>query len=186
MRIQDSGIVSVGPEASAWRIADEMDARGVGSVVVVDDTGAPVGIVTDRDLVRRVVARGLDDQKTTAREIMSRELVVGEAGEDGSVLLERMRKHRVRRIPIVQDGRFVALYSLDDVLGEVSAALWNVSDAIRVELRETARATARRRRAERRAELIEEARDYLRTIRDGDQPSGEFRGFLDWLSRGPS
>lgn len=186
MKIQDVSVVSVEPDECAWRIADEMDSRGVGSVVVVDEAGAPIGIVTDRDLVRRVVAKGLDDHKTTARDVMSGDLVVGRTDEDGPVLLERMRKHGVRRLPIVEEGKLVALYSLDDVLGELSAALWNVSDAIRVELRETSRSTARRRRSERRAELVEEARDYLRTLRDGDQPGGEFRGFLDWLSRGPS
>ena len=43
-------LVSVGPDASAWRVADEMDAHGVGSVVVLDEQGAALGIVTDRDL----------------------------------------------------------------------------------------------------------------------------------------
>jgi len=179
-------VVSVGPNASVWHVADEMDVNGVGSVVVVDDDGAPVGIITDRDLVRRVVARDLDEREARAADVMSGNLVLGDLGESGTLLLERMRKHGVRRIPLLQGGRLAGVASLDDILAELSAQLWNVSEAIRIELRENARTTAKRRRAERRAEMVEELRHYMRDVEGSKKGTGELRSFLDWLSRGPS
>jgi CBS domain-containing protein len=181
--IMDVKVVSVSPHTSAWEITDEMDAHAVGCVVVVDDEGAPVGMVTDRDVVRRVVAAGLDEEKTTAAEIMSTELVTGSPSESGSELLERMRQHRSRRIPLVADGRLVGLASFDDVVIQLSHSLGNVAEAIHIELREASRHSVQRRRRESRQELAEEVHSYLSEFeRDTRSRIGtELERWLAWL-----
>ncbi|MCA9509551.1 MAG: CBS domain-containing protein [Myxococcota bacterium] len=175
--------VTLGPDATAWELADAMDAHGVGSIVIVDAARAPVGIVTDRDLVRRVVARGLDESKVRASEIMSRDLVTGDPHETSGELLERMRARGVRRIALVDDGRIAGVASFDDVLTGLATVLWNAADAVRVELRETARKTATRRRAEAREELVEDFRSYVSELESSARTRIEHdvRGFFDWL-----
>ncbi len=68
-------VTSVAPHGTAAEIADAMERHAVGCVVVVDDAGGPLGIITDRDLLRRVVAPGEHGEKVLAQDIMSDELV---------------------------------------------------------------------------------------------------------------
>jgi CBS domain-containing protein len=101
-----------------------------GDLVVTDDsdgTREPVGIVTDRDIVMEVVAKGQDPDRTRVGDIMTSPLVVASGSEDVATAVERMRTHGVRRLPIVGDGDTVlGILTLDDlyrVLAEQTAAL---------------------------------------------------------------
>lgn len=156
--------VSVAPEASALEIADRMDDESVGSVVVVDATGRPLGIVTDRDLTRRVVAAGRDPERTRARDVMTDKLVAADHESSLPTVIELCRSHGIRRVPLTKDGRVVAVVSLDDMLFELAVDLFGIAEATRVELRDAARAARKRRRREARSEAIEELRSHLATL----------------------
>jgi CBS domain-containing protein len=97
-----------------------MRERHSGDLVVIDDSDAerePIGIITDRDIVLEVVARGRDPDKTTVGEIMATQVVVASQDESPEQALERMALHGVRRVPIVDDeGFIVGIVSLDDLL----------------------------------------------------------------------
>jgi CBS domain-containing protein len=166
-------VITVAPEATAFEIADAMDEHSIGCVVVTDPVGRPLGIVTDRDLVRRVVAAGRDAEKTCARDVMSSD--VGTAAPSDSLprVVEIMRARGIRRLPLVEQGRVTAIVALDDIVAELSSDLWNLSEAARIELREAQRTSRRRRLREAREEALEElrsqalhvgqeARDFLR------------------------
>ncbi len=116
---------------TAGDVARLMHERHVGSVIVVDE-GRPIGIVTDRDLVIRVMAEGWPLTRP-AREIMSQDLVTARVGEPIDHALYLMRHHGVRRLPVVdENGALVGLLALDDVLvllsGEVSSVAETVLD----------------------------------------------------------
>ena len=181
--------VSLSAEASAWEIADAMDEHGVGSVVITDakegrSGGKPIGIVTDRDLVRRVVAPGLDETKTLAADIMTRDPITADVDESDHELLETMSREGVRRLPLVHDGHLVALAASDDMLQAVTNELWNAAEAVRVELRQTSVDTRQRRRREAREELFEDARHYLGELESEARSrfESEIDGFMSWLS----
>lgn len=103
----------------AWRMA----SLDVGDVIVVEDRPGrlprPIGIVTDRDLVVHVLARPECVPATTRiADIMHRELITADEDEDVETVLEKMRAHVVRRIPIVdRDHGLQGVLSIDDVLG---------------------------------------------------------------------
>jgi signal-transduction protein with cAMP-binding, CBS, and nucleotidyltransferase domain len=156
--------VTVAADTTVADIADRMDEESVGSVVVVDDAGAPLGIVTDRDLVRRVVAAGADAEKTTARDVMSTNLVCGERGEPLRAVIEKARGRGVRRIPLLKKGKVVTVVSLDDLLFQVSVGLFGLADATRMELRDAERAARRRRRSEAREDALDELRTQLTSL----------------------
>ncbi|MDE3224566.1 MAG: CBS domain-containing protein [Nitrospirota bacterium] len=113
-RAQD--VCSVISEAPIREAAQAMVARDVGDVFVVVDR-KPVGILTDRDLVVRVMATGADPDTTLAWEAMTQPLVTvtDDAGVEGAVAL--MARHGIRRLPIVDDaGQLISVLTLDDIL----------------------------------------------------------------------
>lgn len=99
--------------AAARRMAEE----DVGTVVVLGADGCPAGILTDRDVVLRVVARGLDPAATAIDAVMTRPVVAAHEStpiEDG---LGRMARAGVRRLVVIgDDGRLIGVLALDDVL----------------------------------------------------------------------
>ena len=116
-------VATAGEHESVVDAARRMSELRVGDVVVVverpHELPRPVGIVTDRDLVVQVLAR---PERAAAAlklgEVMGRELVVASEDDEVEAVLEKMRAHAIRRIPIVdRGGGLQGLLSLDDVLG---------------------------------------------------------------------
>ncbi len=92
----------------------------VGDLIVVTKSGdnnTPIGIVTDRDIVMEVVANNADPKTVKVAEIMSKELVTGSEEEGVHEIIERMRIHGIRRLPIVdKEGYLAGIFSVDDIL----------------------------------------------------------------------
>jgi len=107
---------------SVHAIAQRMLQRNVGTVVVQDEKRRPIGILTDRDLVIKVLAHGLDGTVTTVGEIMTDyPRTVREDMPIDAALVE-MRAGAFRRLPVVdEDGALVGVVSLDDILRKLAA-----------------------------------------------------------------
>lgn len=108
--------VTCRPEASAVDVARQLSHEGVGSVVVVGHDGAPLGIVTDRDLRRKIVAEGRDPAATPAREIMSGPLVTLAPDAFAFDAILEMTRRRIRHVVLVEHGRAVGVVSSRDFL----------------------------------------------------------------------
>ena len=106
-----------------WLAADETVDRaaalfaetGAGALPVCTRDGRPVGVVTDRDLVVRVLAQGADPGATRVREIAEGPVVVADAGENVEDAAHRLAEHRLRRLPVVDDGRLVGMLTRRDI-----------------------------------------------------------------------
>jgi CBS domain-containing protein len=113
-------VVCCRPQTSALDAARLMRHKHVGDVVVVSDPDrerVPVGVVTDRDLTIEVLGNGRDAAQTTLSDVMRSPVVVATDSEDASVVVERMRFHGVRRVPVVDErGTLVGIVTLDDLL----------------------------------------------------------------------
>ena len=123
MKLKDLCVLDVAsctPESTIVEAARLMRQHHTGDLVVLDDADEerePVGIITDRDIVVEVLAKGRDPGKTTVREIMSTQLVVASESEEYAQALQRMATHGVRRVPVVDDKRcVVGIVTLDDML----------------------------------------------------------------------
>ena len=112
--IMTAGVVTASPEASAVSVARQMRDHRVGSVVIVDAGGAPVAMVTDRDLTIRVFAAG-GDSEAPVGDHASRPLVCGEPAMELDEAAALMVQHRVRRLPVVDEGRLAGIVTLDDI-----------------------------------------------------------------------
>jgi CBS domain-containing protein len=112
-------VVYCGRDASVLEVAQLMRNHHVGDLIVAE-TGdgwlEALGIVTDRDLVVKVLAEGVAAETLTAGDLMTRDLVTGAEAESVHEAIERMRTEGVRRLPITgADGVLVGVLSADDV-----------------------------------------------------------------------
>jgi len=113
-------VVITGRESTIVEVAQLMRLHHVGDVVIVEDREddrAPVGIITDRDLVVELIADGVDLDAVTAGDVMSYELVTARTDDSIWETLKRMRGLGVRRMPVVNNrGGLEGILSLDDIL----------------------------------------------------------------------
>jgi CBS domain-containing protein len=116
LRDKGSGVVTVGAEASLAEAARTLSEHRIGALVVVAATGEPIGIVSERDIVRAIAREGQEALARPASEIMTRELIV--CGPDDSIygMMNLMTNHRVRHLPVVVDGRLQGIISIGDVV----------------------------------------------------------------------
>ncbi len=124
MRVRDgvrrSGL-SVQPDQTIHQAAKLMDDQSVGSLVVVD-RGAVVGIVTDRDLVRRAMAKSADPS-ARIDSVMSTPVVSIDAGAELESAFGLFREHALRRLVVTDSGSFVGVLTVDDLMINLTSHL---------------------------------------------------------------
>lgn len=112
--IKGHNVFSVGPEDPVMDAVTEMDARGVGSLLVVAN-GLPVGIITERDVLRRVVAVKRDPKATPVGEVMTREVVAIHPDATVADAMALVDSRRCRHLPVVEEGKLLGLISSGDL-----------------------------------------------------------------------
>lgn len=124
------------PEETIREAAARMDQEGVGTLVVLDDARRPIGILTDRDVAVRCVARSLDADATRVSQLMS--VPVSSVHEDTPIesALRMMAGAKARRSLVVDsDGALVGVLALDDVLELLAEEAEAIGNLIRVQAR---------------------------------------------------
>jgi CBS domain-containing protein len=119
------------PTTSARYAARMMHESHIGSLVVIDDKKQPIGVVTDRDLALYVLTNELDAEATTIGDCMSAPPVTLPASASLSEASKVMRKHGVRRLPIIDDaGKLVGIITGDDLVLLLGRELNELSGAV--------------------------------------------------------
>ncbi|HEX7033832.1 MAG TPA: CBS domain-containing protein [Nitrososphaera sp.] len=90
------------PSSTVKEVADQMTRHERGAIIIVDDKNHPIGIITERDIVRRVVSAGKDPSRVTASEIMSQPIISVDPEMTVRNAALTMTKYRVRRLPVVR------------------------------------------------------------------------------------
>ena len=118
-------VVSLGPQATVWEAACMMTGANCGSVLIVDTPGKLLGIVTERDLMTRVLAKALSPEKTLVSQVMTKNphCVTPETLVSDAVLI--MIERGFRHLPIMgPNGKLLGVFSVRDALPrEVGAAV---------------------------------------------------------------
>ena len=109
-------VVTVEVEATVRQAVDLMNKNEIGCFVVVDEEEKPVGIVTERDLLKRVLAKRKDPVRVKVMQIMSQPLVTGTPHMDIEAAARLMFKRKIKKLPIVENGRLVGLVTLTDLV----------------------------------------------------------------------
>jgi len=113
--IRNRPLVAAHPHQSVFDVAVTMSDSGVGAVPVIEDERL-VGVFSERDLMSRVVAVGRDPTRTTVADVMTRDVVTADVRDRGEPCVRRMRSRNCRHLPVVSDGRVIAMVSLRDFL----------------------------------------------------------------------
>jgi CBS domain-containing protein len=108
-------LYSLAPEQSVAEAARYMTELNVGAVCVLDQ-GRLAGILSERDMMKRVIATNRDPSTTRVAEVMTPKPVVVEVTEDAQKCLKVMKQAKVRHLPVVEGDRLVGLLSLRDLL----------------------------------------------------------------------
>ena len=118
-----TGVVTAEASDSLTEVGELMRDRNVGSVVICD-SGRPVGVMTDRDLALAVVADAVDPSEEAGRHA-SRPLVTGQVEMEIEEAAALMVQHRIRRLPVTEDGELAGIVTIDDLAiraGDLSLA----------------------------------------------------------------
>lgn len=109
-----------------------MEQAGVGALAVLEE-GRLVGIVTDRDLVRRAMARGLDPS-ARVDGVMTQPVLTVDADSELHDTFAVFREHAVRRLAVTRNGQLVGMLSIDDLLMDVAADLSDLARPVTAEV----------------------------------------------------
>jgi CBS domain-containing protein len=115
LAVKGAHVQSVGPEATVLDAALLMNDQKIGSLVVMDE-GQVAGIITERDLLMRVVAQRRDPAATQVRDVMTTELICGRTDTELDEVRGVMKNRRIRHLPIVDaERRLLGLISIGDL-----------------------------------------------------------------------
>jgi signal-transduction protein with cAMP-binding, CBS, and nucleotidyltransferase domain len=128
--VMTSAPVVVGTLTGVGEAAQRMRDEDIGALLVIEGS-TPRGLVTDRDLVVRVLAEDLEPGRTTVSEVCSPDLVTVAPGDDAGRAVQLMREHTLRRLPVMENGEAVGIVSLGDLAVELDpeSALSEISAA---------------------------------------------------------
>ena len=114
--VMSKPVITVHVDDKIDKIAALMRSKKVGSVVVLDDDSKPVGVITERDIVGRVVSRNMKPSEVRAEEVMSKPIHTVDPGVNIADASKIMRNLGVRRLMVVKDSRLVGVVSSDDMI----------------------------------------------------------------------
>lgn len=106
--------IQIGHNKTVQQAAKEMAKHRVGSVIIVKKKN-PIGIITETDLNKRIVAPAKDSRKIKVTDIMSSPIVFSDPNEDVVSAVEKMEKHKIKRLPVISKGKIVGIITNTDI-----------------------------------------------------------------------
>lgn len=113
--IMTKDVIAVSPDTSVFDAAQIMKDKNIGSVPICNDDMDVQGIITDRDIVLRIVCTGKDPKNTQCKDAMTDRLVVGKTDMEVDSALDLMSDLKVRRLPVVENNKVVGFVALGDM-----------------------------------------------------------------------
>jgi CBS domain-containing protein len=110
-----SGVASVRTDARVAEIVTLLVERRIGAVLVLEG-GQPVGIVSERDIVRCLATKGGDVMELQARDVMTAPVITIRPDESLCDAMELMTDRRIRHLPVMESGRLVGIVSIGDLV----------------------------------------------------------------------
>lgn len=137
--IMTTNIATTAPESTVSDAARVMQAHNVGAIPVCGPNSKILGIITDRDIVVRCIANNGNPSVMAIKDIMTKDLILGNPSMDTDQATRLMAQHKIRRLPVVQNDTLVGIVTLGDLAArhmlqdEAGAALSYISTPARPE-----------------------------------------------------
>jgi CBS domain-containing protein len=116
LRRKGADVITIWPGASLQSAVERMASRNIGALVVVDDDGKIVGMVSERDVVLALAASAEKAPVQSVKDVMSRRLVTCSPDDTLAELMAVMTEQRVRHLPVVDHGQLLGLVSIGDLV----------------------------------------------------------------------
>jgi CBS domain-containing protein len=131
--VMSSPVVTTDEEAPSNHVANLMQENNLGCVIVTNKAGKPLGIITERDLVLRVLAKNLTPASVTAKEIMTTPLVTIEPEATINDAARRMSRLDIRRLGVLYKDNLVGIISSKDILNVMPELIEIIQERTRIE-----------------------------------------------------
>ncbi len=109
---------AIAPDETVYKALEMMADKDVGALLVMDGDRL-VGIFSERDYARRCILRNRRSRETKVRELMTAEVITISPSASIDEAMELMTKHRIRHLPVVEDGKVVGVVSIGDIVKTV-------------------------------------------------------------------
>lgn len=116
-------VFSIAESATLKEAADLLDSRRVGAMVILNEAGGVIGVISERDIVRNVARIGAAALKCSVGEVMTRNVVTARPRESLETAMDRMTDRRIRHLPVVEGGRLLGVVSIGDLVK------WRIAEA---------------------------------------------------------
>lgn len=116
---KNPSVVKLSASATAMTAAKLMAEHNVGAIMIMEN-GKLVGIFTERDIVKRVVAAGLNPAQTTIATVMTANPIRLKSGESVYHALDLMKKNHIRHLPLEENGEIIGMVSIRDLFAAVN------------------------------------------------------------------
>ena len=114
--LKGTAVYKIEPTASIACAAMLLSNHGIGALVVTDIEGATVGIISERDIVRVLSARGRAAPDTPVADVMTRKVMTCTRNDRVDDIMQRMTEGRLRHLPVIEEGRLIGIVSIGDVV----------------------------------------------------------------------
>jgi CBS domain-containing protein len=117
--LMSSPVVTILKNETLDKVAKVMSKKHLGSIVVIDPKGKPLGIITERDIVNRLTAMNLLPRKVKAEEVMSQPLITIASDKDTKEAAKSMNEHKIRRLLVMEKGKIIGIITSKDIFDEM-------------------------------------------------------------------
>lgn len=116
LKKKSSEVFTIHPQRTLLEASHILADNNIGALVVVDDAHAPIGILSERDIVRQLAQAGEGVGSLTVGDVMTTEVVIALPDDDVAYLSHTMTNKRIRHLPVLREGQLAGIVSIGDVV----------------------------------------------------------------------
>jgi len=131
--VMTSPVITIGETGNAQKAAQLMDKNDVGGVIVTSKEGKPVGIITERDMITRVLTKNTLPSSVNVKKVMTSPLLTIDPDETLTEAARKMSRLNVRRLGVIHKGNLVGLVSSKDILAVTPELLEIIQEEAKID-----------------------------------------------------
>jgi CBS domain-containing protein len=124
-------VETMSPQATLSEAAKRLSERGIGAVVVTGEAGQIDGMLSERDIVRALAARGAAALEQPVKDIMTQRVITCQESDTVALLMEQMTTGKFRHVPVVEGRRLVGIVSIGDIVKQRLEQIEGETNAMR-------------------------------------------------------
>lgn len=120
LEVKGNDVWTIEPDATVYHALEVLSEKDIGALVVIDNS-ALVGVFSERDYARKVALHGRSSKETRVQQVMTPDVITVGPDQPVDDCMSLMTEHRIRHLPVLEDGKIIGVISIGDVVKEVIA-----------------------------------------------------------------